>query len=259
MARQNNSRTPKQNTRQRTIAEAVVATRRLKRPPSITQRTWHGVHAVLIELARHLPDPFPSEERLAERTGYTSRSVRRYLRAAEEAGLVQTESFQHGRGWRHNRYLLMWLNSGQFVLHSDGQTVPLTVGTLRVPPEPTYGGKVEPPTAALAAAPTRTSNPLEAQPVWLTGFDPAQQLGLPPDTVWKPNLFPGQCSLCRHGVPAQGGWVAPPVYGVKWFLVHDEVCPRLVEGRRPGQGLQTAGEIGTQMKLSQHRAVGYPL
>lgn len=255
------SRAPKPDKRQRSIADAVTATRKLKRPPSITAAVWRGVHAVLIELSRHIPDPFPSEARLAQRTGYSLASVERYIKAAEKAGLIKVESFRHGRTWNRNRYHLTWLPASLCAPQSEGLCAPqfegLTPPPLRGGSDHTFGVNSEPPSAAIAAAGPPHSNPLDEQPTWYPGWNPTQKLDLPPDTVWRRNLYATKCALCVRLVPPQKGWVTSSVTGRTWLVVHDSVCPKFLEGGRPGRRIMTAGEIGEEIR-EQRRQRGLP-
>ena len=83
-----------------------------------TQRGWTGVpnfilenkeisagakltYAVLLKYARELDECFPGQDRLARDMGHGERSVRRWLKELEQAGLVSIR--QRGQG-RSNLY-----------------------------------------------------------------------------------------------------------------------------------------------------------
>jgi len=206
--------------------EAVRTTKRLPRPDGISPRLWHGVKPILVELAWHMPDPFPSEARLARLTDYSVRSVKRYIKAAKDAGLITVEPFHHGRGWEHNRYTLTWLNGGQTVPYTGRQTVPLSSTSLRelLPPPSVedltaYGG--------VAAEALR----LEEHPIWDLDGD------------WRPNQFPRKCDTCRGWVKRGQGWVGPALNGSAMELVHRECVPKWFIGSRPGWRPRTVGDI----------------
>ena len=227
-------------TRRGEIATALRTTRKLERPDTISPRLWLGVHRLLVELAKHMPDPFPSEARLAARTGLSLATVERYIRTARECGLITAEAVQMGRGWKHNRYALAWLNAPQTegLISTTSLRDYVPTPTENVPPSV---GKTEPPTAAAAALSSVSNEPEEPQ--WYPGWDPARQLGLPADTMFRRNLYPAKCKLCSLGVKAGKGWVTEksPGNGPGWWVVHDPICPRMLEGSR-GEPIRTIGE-----------------
>ena len=158
------------NTRRGEIATALRTTRKLERPADISPRLWLGVHRLLVELAKHMPDPFPSEARLAARTGLSRPTIERYIRLAKDLGLIEVEQARNQGHWEHNSYRLAWLTVHQ----TDGRSIHQTDGRISTPslrdyvPTPTENvppsvGKTEPPTAAAAALSSVSNEPEEPQ------------------------------------------------------------------------------------------------
>ena len=61
--------------------------------------------------------------------------------------------------------------------------------------------------------------------------------------MFRRNLYPAKCKLCTLAVRAGKGWVTEksPGNGPGWWVVHDPICPRMLEGSR-GEPIRTIGE-----------------
>jgi hypothetical protein len=239
--------------RNRLIGDAQRATRKLERPPTITPYVWHGVQETLIALCSFLPNPYPSEAKLAERTRYGRASVQRYLYAAERAGLVTIEAHRHQGRWSVNQYSLSYLTVHQPDARTVHQPDALTTTGLRPSVSTSPSGKTEPPTAAsppLDGQDPEPTHPTRAErkllPWWVTERRlPQGQEDWPVHgNGSRLNLFDGYCVLCRRKVLRLMGWLDDDGKAVHDPGASNQKHPcRYYEGARPGQRTRTAGEL----------------
>ena len=97
------------NVSKRSAAKQAVET--LERPEGISVCKWRGVLALLRAIAEFYPNPYPSQQTLAEKTGYDVRSIRRYVALAKANGLLLVKADAGRKGinnsWsKTNRYLI---------------------------------------------------------------------------------------------------------------------------------------------------------
>jgi hypothetical protein len=59
-------------------------------------------------LASPTGEIFPSQQKLAARTGLSERSVRDNIKALEDQGWLATKDRGNGQGWRRHRYIPKW-------------------------------------------------------------------------------------------------------------------------------------------------------
>lgn len=86
--------------RSRQRMQAFKAIRKLQKPEGVTNVQWNQVRALLHRLACRLPNVFPSEQTLAEEMHCSVRTVKTYVRLAQDLGLIEVEP---DAGWR-SRY-----------------------------------------------------------------------------------------------------------------------------------------------------------
>ena len=60
----------------------------MEKPPTLSQRQWVGVQRFLEKIAGWYPNVYPGQERLARQMGVSVRAIQRYVRWAQEAGLL---------------------------------------------------------------------------------------------------------------------------------------------------------------------------
>lgn len=89
---------------------------RVARPAGIQQAQWRGVQATLAAVAKYYPKACPSQARLAQRVGASTRSVQRYVAMAIRHGLLEAvpDGGVQGRNrWsKTNRYHLLVPSGG---------------------------------------------------------------------------------------------------------------------------------------------------
>ena len=85
-----------------TKQQAQHAVDAMTRPEGMTRVTWASVNLVLEVIAQSYPKAYPSQVRIAERTGIPVRSVKRYIAAAVAAGLLVVEADAGAPGKRSN-------------------------------------------------------------------------------------------------------------------------------------------------------------
>jgi hypothetical protein len=198
------------NERTPIIKQAQREARKLKRPWSVSHAKWAVVQDVLIELASHVPDVRPSQEKLAKDLGTYRAAVRRALDVAEAHGFIERRPYEgyHGH-WDATEYRLLWW-SGHTPLSSTSHHITVAQS------EPRTVAHAEPGTVA-------QSEPLNGVPsVPRAGGIPPESTsaGLPPPTSGPeesslPNLYPGACVKCgrdlgrgdgRRGAPGSSPW-----------------------------------------------------
>jgi len=98
--------------------QAYDAIRRMERPDSITPTNWNRVEQLLWIIARRYPKAYPSQERLAAEMKLSTRTVRRLIRMAREAGLL-TVWRDAGTKKRHSYSKTNWYHITELLEHED--------------------------------------------------------------------------------------------------------------------------------------------
>ena len=109
--------------------QALATVRAMTQPPNLSAEQWFGVKRFLEEIAKWYPNVYPGQERLARDMGRSVRTIKRYIRWAQEAKLLTVFPDQGvGVVSRTNVYHIT-------ELLEHGDTVSPTMGT-RCPPIP---------------------------------------------------------------------------------------------------------------------------
>ena len=131
---------PESNTVCTTKQAALQVVGQMSRPEGMTRVTWASVHLVLEVIAQSYPKAFPSQVRLAERTGIPVRSIQRYIALAVAAELLVVEADTGAPGKRHNpsrtnRYHVKLAPSDAANLARDKNTTSYGGGSVTPSPE----------------------------------------------------------------------------------------------------------------------------
>lgn len=112
-------------TRSKAIQMVAVATR----PDGMPAAQWGNVKLLLLVIAEHYPRAFPSRATIAAALGKSEATVKRYIKLATDAGLIQTYQRQVWSGrYGSNHYVLRYHHRGSSVTLGPWVTHdPLTV------------------------------------------------------------------------------------------------------------------------------------
>lgn len=103
---------PETITPKRKRQDALRSVSQMTQPAGMGRVTWEQVHKVLMAIADCYPNAYPSQMRLAARTGIPERSLQRYIAVAKKAGLLAVKANagappRRSHGACTNRYLLL--------------------------------------------------------------------------------------------------------------------------------------------------------